>query len=476
MKFLVFYTFFLLCQSIFAQKMIKDSSLFWQSGRYSLGGMVGYYFWEEDDNGKIKNSSLARPFRRNEIIVFNQSIQSNEKLTQERMINIVSEMSHENGDSEKRFFKAEPPINGPDLLLVPLRKRTANAYNTVQFRLRNGIWESYTRKNVVYFNIYNDSSKSYSHSSDSIVLKKYGIERKAMGHYFVKTFWNEQNEIIKQEVFSYAGEDLSDYFISQAIDAPCHVVIFSNGYRGPKKNRDETDNLITKTDRFRYWMKLDKLIINRIKPDDYFYIDGSNDIATSNHRSMTNFSLSISRIKALRKKEKNAYEFKHLNTSPNLEGFMLRKKRGEIAANAYLALRCNSPTCLEVKDTIDVVCHSMGYAYALGFVETIKDYVVFGKMYIIAAENASCDGTNWKMFQEVWQYGSNLDQINPDPVWEQDGIAPQSQVKNLDSAFVGGRVFFPPSVKKKNFIDSHMLKQYHWIIKDLKPGDPGYIK
>lgn len=117
----------------------------------------------------------------------------------------------------------------------------------------------------------------------------------------------------------------------------------------------------------------------------------------------------------------------------------------------------------------------LGYAYALGFLEALRGQVVFGKIYIIAAENACADGMDWSQFEEVWQYGSNLDQEDADPVWQQDGIAPQCEVKNIKSAKVGGRVFLPSYIRKKDFVNSHMLKQYHWIIKKLEPGDLGYI-
>lgn len=476
MKLFVFFTFLLHIATSFGQDLLPDSLFPSQSGRYNLGGQVAYFFWEEDSLGKIISGSIQRPFKRNEIIVLNHESQENEKLSIQRVINAVSTMSHQNNNNEKRFFKAEPPLDGPDLLHFALRKRPSDGFKNVFFKKKNGIWQSYTRKNVLYFNVYADSTKSYSHANDSVILKKYNVARLALGHYMVKTFWDDKQQIVSQQVFAYNGEDVSDYFINAVEEFPCRVLIFSNGYRGPKRNKDISDHLITKRDRFRYWMKLDKLFIQRIFPDEYFYIDGNHQIGTSNHRSMSNFSLSYSRIKALRKKEKNAQLYSYLNTSPNVEGFLERKEKGVVAAKAYLALRCNSPTCLEVRDTIDVVSHSMGYAYSLGFVETLKDYVVFGNMYIIAPENACTGGTDWSVFEEVWQYGSNLGEPNADPVWEQDGIAPQCKVKDLDSAKIGGRVFLPKDLRKKNFIDSHMLKQYHWIITDLKPGDPGYVK
>lgn len=80
------------------------------------------------------------------------------------------------------------------------------------------------------------------------------------------------------------------------------------------------------------------------------------------------------------------------------------------------------------------------------------------------------------MFQEVWQYGSNYDQPNPDPKWDQDGVAPQCECKNLGSlpSSKGGRVFIPNDVKK-GFMESHTISNYNWIF-NKGPNDKGYVK
>ena len=56
----------------------------------------------------------------------------------------------------------------------------------------------------------------------------------------------------------------------------------------------------------------------------------------------------------------------------------------------------------------------------------------FNRFYTMATENA-CSG-NFKLsdFEEVWQYGSNLDQAaGQDPCYQQDGVAPQCPIPNL---------------------------------------------
>ncbi|NRA12019.1 MAG: hypothetical protein HRT57_08720 [Crocinitomicaceae bacterium] len=440
-----------------------------------LGGLVAYYIWEEDSLGKIVKGSLMKPYQINDIVVLNSAIKPKKKITRKRMKLAISGMYHNNARKAKRSFKTHPKKNETDRVYVPLRKKQATELSTVQYTFKAGSWESSPRKRVLYFNVYQDSSKNYSHSNDSIILKYFDVKRKAESHYMVKTFWDTDNHIVDQQVYAYNGQNITSYCLSTKVEVAQRVLIFSNGYRGPKRNKDITDNLITKKDRYWYWRKLDKLFISRMKPDNFYYIDGNHSINTSTHRNKANFVNSYARIKALKKKPEKAGEYQLLNTKSNMEGFQLRKETGAIAAQAYLSIRCTLPGCNEVKDTMDLVCHSMGYAYALGFLEALRDKVVFGKIYIIAAENACADGMNWTEFEEVWQYGSNLGQKDADPVWEQDGVAPQCEVKNIDSAKIGGRVFLLSYIRKKEFLNSHMLKQYQWIIKKLEPSDPGYV-
>lgn len=264
------------------------------------------------------------------------------------------------------------------------------------------------------------------------------------------------------------------FFLQPEKIIPKRVLVFANGYRGPEKEKDVSDNIVTNYDRHHYWSGMDKRFIKKLDPFQTYYIDGSHGIATSGHKTMANFGLSIALVKTLAPSD----YYNLLNSTPNQEGFNERREKGRIAGKAFLTAKCNSPACMETIDTVDIVCHSMGYAYALGFIDAVQGKVVFGKMYIIAPENACGGGTNWKMFEEVWQYGSNLDQPHPDPVWEQDGIAPQCQVKGLEQVIPGkgGRAFIPKDWPLKNFIDSHMLSNYSWIFDTIKPGEAGYIK
>lgn len=182
-----------------------------------------------------------------------------------------------------------------------------------------------------------------------------------------------------------------------------------------------------------------------------------------------------------------------LNTTPNLNGFNYRKNLGKLAGKAFLSKIKADPRSSGVKDTVDIVAHSMGYAYAVGFIEEIKNEVYFGRFYILAPENGCSGGNDWSLFEEVWQYGANnnLQDENSsgaltvdgtrDPYWWQDGVAPQCAVKNIDllptAETNGGRVYIPKeSGTPKGFVDSHSIGSYLWIFTKIEQGQNGYVK
>ncbi len=253
-------------------------------------------------------------------------------------------------------------------------------------------------------------------------------------------------------------------------EIPKRVLIFINGYRHYKDEHNETDNLVTSKDRYHYWYELDDRFIDTLKPTDYYYLDASMSVKTSNHRSFIRFAKSWYLSNHLINRKKGGLNFNRLNQKPNEKGFNYRREKGRIGGKTLqMALHT------KVKDTLDIVCHSMGYAYALGIIDELSDKVVLGDIYILSPENAGQGGTDWSKFLQVWQYGSNLDQSNPDPVWEQDGIAPQTQVKGLYFDQNHGRAFMPKIWPNKDFINSHMPKNYDWIFERIKKGEPGYI-
>jgi hypothetical protein len=123
----------------------------------------------------------------------------------------------------------------------------------------------------------------------------------------------------------------------------------------------------------------------------------------------------------------------------------------------------------------NIVCHSMGYAYALGMIEVLQGKLPFGSLYILAPENAGGGGANWNQFEEVWQYGSDE---TKDPDNKQDGVAPQVPCLGIDKKSInpnGGRVYIPEG-QPKGFLQSHSVGNYKWIFDTkVKKGDPGYV-
>ncbi len=438
-----------------------------------MGAVAAYYFWEENADGTINEKSIHKPYKRNFIVSVTSPNQKATLASEKVEFAVNNFMNDNNAAIQKSAFEIKTSTGALEKFQIPLKKAITSEFGSVIFKKVNGIWESETGKNVLYFNMVNDSVRRFMYASDSLILSKYNVEIPANGHYIVKTYWKNNGKIARQEVYAYNGENVTQFFLQPEKIIPKRILVFSNGYRGRTKDKDVSDNLVTSTDRYTYWLGIDKAFVKRLEPFETYYIDGNHGITTSGHRTMLNFGLSIAVVKTVASKD--YYEI--LNSKPNEAGFNERREKGKIAGKAFLIARCNSPACMETIDTVDIVCHSMGYSYALGFIDAIKGKVVFGKIYIIAPENACVGGTDWSMFEEVWQYGSNLDQPNPDPVWEQDGIAPQCQVKGLETVppGKGGRAFFPKGWPNKNFVDSHMLYSYFWMFECIKQGENGYI-
>lgn len=127
-----------------------------------------------------------------------------------------------------------------------------------------------------------------------------------------------------------------------------------------------------------------------------------------------------------------------------------------------------------MNDTLDIVCHSMGYAYALGMIDVLKDKVSFGRFYIIAPENAGSGSTDWTMFTEVWQYGSDEQTLKGTPKL-QDGVAPQVPVQGIEKLPLaktqGGRAYIPTNGSvPQGFLKSHSIGNYKWIFKINPPS------
>ena len=300
---------------------------------------------------------------------------------------------------------------------------------------------------------------------------------------------------------------------------PENIVLFVNGYRfKPIGEHLDSDNMVSKIDRNGYWEGIDEQFADRLKSGRVFYADGHHSIETSNHQTMLSFAHSwrtmyvqdtkiepsIERKEFLRIAEQSAKNGgggsysalglqqyirttneSRLNTKPNIAGFNERRKNGQKAGRALLAdltrfkLRALTNPNDNAIVTLDIVAHSMGYAYALGMIDILKGKIPLGRFYIIAPENAAAGDINLNDFEEVWQYGANLGEPNADPIHLQDGVAPQAPVKGLDKIKNPilekmGRAFIPNG-EPKGFLQSHSIGNYKWIFKQTSDKE-GYVK
>ena len=470
---------FISISPFFGQNATEEKIINYPHSYLSTGGLVSYYFWEEDSLGFIDARTISKPFLQNYVITTANEVKNPTDLSIEQLQKLVTNFAHQVtiSNEKKHFVLIDDSTKNETKINFYLNREMVEKQMSVAFRKQNGQWYSSSVGKVNYFIVDNRNRLRYEKTSDSILLKKYSISVLSNGPYEVYSYLDKNGAIEKQEVYSYSGQNVSTYLLTKQSLQSEKIIVFINGYRGPKKERDETDHLVTSKDRFNYWFKVDDRFIKILNPQQAFYIDGSMSIHTSNHRTFLNFARSLVRSSYIFRKKAARDNFNRLNTEANPDGFQLREEKGKIGGKALLAALCNSPACEGVQDTIDIVCHSMGYAYTLGLIEELKGKVVFRNIYIIAPENGCQAGQDWSLFKHVWQYGSNLDQKDADPLWEQDGIAPQCAVKGIEELdpSVGGRAFFPKDWKRKNFIDSHMLYNYDWIFDTIKKGEKGYI-
>ena len=250
-------------------------------------------------------------------------------------------------------------------------------------------------------------------------------------------------------------------------------LIFSNGYRGLHMDSITTNNDIYSVSPpggmspAGYWYDIDDTLIARFQPVTPLYIDGHHPVSTSMQRTKRRsfWSWFLTRFGWIGRS--NWF----LNDEPNEEGFQVRFENGKRCGNNFVQSYCNTQS----KDTLDMVCHSMGYAYALGFLEAVEPHVLFGKILILAPESPGVRGVDWNKFQEVWQYGSDRFEKGADVTCRQDGVAPQCAVAGIEQLErgKGGRLFIPKGAKK-GFIRSHHLSYWDWFYR-IRKGDWGWF-
>jgi hypothetical protein len=254
----------------------------------------------------------------------------------------------------------------------------------------------------------------------------------------------------------------------------------------------DSRNLVYTFDRYDYWrpwQAIDLLFQKRINPGETYYADGHFSVSTSNHRSLINFTTTstIYPKRCTNRKKHTCYSTTSVNSSifgsrtvktlslhntrPNRRGFEKRRNNGRIAGRNIYQVLNELPNHSE-NDTLYIVAHSMGYAYALGIADELRGKIHFGGFYIIAPENAASGTVQLTEWKEVWQYGSNFHTKAEDAPCLLDGVAPQAKAGGLKNS---NRIYIPRNLyRKKGFFDSHFIGYYTWIL-DIPKGKGGYI-
>jgi hypothetical protein len=376
---------------------------------------------------------------------------------------------------------------------------------------RDNKWTLEKRKRVLYFDIITEHTGALNCTlaadSDTLTLKMHKYKEFAKSHYFVLNYKNVNGTLERQRVFNHVGIDITDKL--QLKDPAKRILLFVNGYRPTslgntfEENFDDiknnglefrnSRNLIYTFDRYDYWRpwkEIDWLFQRRINPTDTYYADGHHSVTTSNHRSLIDFT-TLSTTYPKRCKDPNHHVCQDsekgipwlgltrdvetvslFNLKPNKRGFKERLNSGRIAGRNIEQMFNEIPNMSE-NDTLYIVAHSMGYAYALGIIEKMRGKINFGGLYIIAPENGKAGTVNTDEWQEVWQYGSNFELHKDDAPCLLDGIAPQTKVGGLSER---QRAYIPEDLyKRMGFFESHFVGNYTWIF-DIPSGESGYIQ
>jgi hypothetical protein len=249
--------------------------------------------------------------------------------------------------------------------------------------------------------------------------------------------------------------------ITNRFSAPLHkipaIVIFVNGYRmsmplGNIIREIRRDDKVKSYDVNDYWNDIDDQFQERLGDQFAFYADG--DAPTLTAKNKLGFTM--------RKLHGRKAGFNLISQITKIKTSAVKNKISRKILwgdNADL-------NQFDIKSIpIDIVCHSMGFAYALGMVEVLQESGFNPeRIYALAPENPG-KGRIPSYIEESQQYGSGPD----DPWYQQDRIAPQEPIPA-----VGNSSYIPDGIPKGPY-DSHSVANYGWIFK-LRKGSRGYVK
>jgi len=376
---------------------------------------------------------------------------------------------------------------------------------------RGDTWYKSKRKRVLYFSLHQDQKGNWTIArfqadSDSLIIPTEEFSIRAESHYMVFNYVSTDGSFQQQKVFNHLGIDITDKL--KIPDPAKRILLFVNGYRPTSIGHSfeenfqdiqtkglefsDSKNLIYTFDRYDYWrpwQEMDLRFQKRINPVETFYADGHFSVSTSNHRSLINFTTtsSIYPKRCSNSKKHSCYRTQAVNsflngsrsvktvnlhrTRSNKSGFRKRFENGRIAGrNIYQML--NEVPNRSANDTLYIVAHSMGYAYALGIIEELRGHIEFGSFYIMAPENAGGGSVRLSEWKEVWQYGSNFNKTGRDAPCLLDGVAPQTKAGGLKTT---NRIYIPRKLyRQKGFFDSHFIGYFKWVF-DIKKGKQGHI-
>lgn len=414
-------------------------------------------------------------------------IKSYSGLNEKKVMDLLFNNTHPNKQEEKNI--------GSELII----KRKTNYF-------------LYERKKVLYFKMNVTKGNipvklRLIANSDSLKTSLLDEPIEAESHYMVVKIYSAKGKWLRDQVYNHLGVDLTSKLKLQ--DPPKRVLVFVNGYRPTslgstfeenfediRSNGLEFPNSLNRLfteDRYNYWhpwKQIDDTFKLRINPTEYYYADGHHSVSTSNHRSLLNFSTN-SNIYPKRCKNpkhhicyttstvgskifgsKKARTYSLLATKSNKRGFAIRSNSGRIAGRNLYQMLNELPNSSR-NDTLYLVVHSMGFAYAQGMIDQLRGKINFGGYYILAPENASAGTVNLNEWKQVWQYGSNLNSVGQDAPCLQDGVAPQACVKGLTEK---QRIYFPRSLyKHKGYFDSHFIGYYDWVL-HIPKHQKGHIR
>ena len=432
-------------------------------------GLVAFTFFNEDENSHSIKVDVLRGLKHNFVVqIVSEKNKYKSQISCRQLSSLVSQFADlvPSKVFTKTKFHSSDSLGNNINVKIPLKRELIDQPINVLFIQRNSVWYSYIHRKVLYFKK-NKQGLFFEKSMDSICLK--GSIIPAKSHFYVVKYSDSLGGEEKEELYTYEGKNCTTSLFHNEQRKPQRHVLMINGYRGHHKENDHSDHLLTSWDKYHYWYRVNDTFQSFLKHKVY-YLDASMSLKTTNHRSALRFGWSYFRTQYPIFKEYAKDKKLRFNLTPNVPGFYERKTLGKISGKVVRLTFLSDLNSTGVKDTVDLVCHSMGYAYMLGVLEELKSDVVLGKCFILAPENASVEGYKWSDFEEVWQIGSDLDQPVFDPIWMQDGIAPQVQVKGLEQivGVKGGRIFFPENYTPKNFKDSHMMYNYDWIFNSIK--------